>query len=327
MQDQNLPWEQPGWLDQATAWIHERLTQRGQPATGPVELLHQRPWSTFARVPTTGGTVYFKAPAPMFAYEAALAQALAGWRPDCSVPIVAVDLGRGWILSEEAGVTVRRADQSAGQMEHWLKLLPGYAELQIEMIARVPDVLALGVPDRRLARLPELYAQLLEATDSLRIGLEPGLTQAEYQQLRDLRPQVALWCEQLASYGLPETLVHEEVHDANVLVSGDRYVYTDWSDASIGHPFFTMLVTIRAAAYRLGLAETGPEMIRLRDIYLKPWKPLASTDALLAAFKLAYRLAMLNRALSWHEGMSRLSWQHQEPYADSVAGWLQDFLQ
>ena len=120
--------------------------------------------------------------------------------------------------------------------------------------------------------------------------MDLGLTLVEYQQLRDLRWRFPIWCEELASYGLPETLTHEEVHDANVLVSGDRYTFTDWSDSSVAHPFFTMLVTIRAAAYRLELAEFGPEMTRLRDIYLEPWTTFATQRELLAAFDLAYRL-------------------------------------
>ena len=324
-QPTQLPWEQSGWLEQATAWIHAQLAARGWHIVSPVELLHQRPWSTFARVATDNGTVYFKAPAPPF-YEAALTQVLARRRPDCTVPLLAVDLDRGWLLSANAGVTLRSVSQSADQIQHWLKVLPLYVELQIEMADHVPELLALGMFDRRLAHLPHLYAQLMEATEDLRVGLKPGLTPEEYQRLRDLRLRAAAWCEQLASYGLPETLTHEEVHDANVLVSGDRYIFTDWSDSSVAHAFFTMLVTLRAAAHRLKLAEDGPEMIRLRDVYLEPWTKFETRIKLLAAFELAYRLAMINRALSWHHATRSLSKQHKEPYADFVPGWLQDFL-
>lgn len=327
MQDQytQLPWDQVDWLEQATAWIQAQLAAQGLRVAGPVEILHQRPWSTFARISTGNGTVYFKAPAPPF-YEAALTQALARWRPDCTVPLLAVDLDRGWLLSADAGMTLRSASPSADQIEHWLKVLPLYVELQLEMVEHVPELLALGMFDRRLAKLPQLYTQLMEANESLRVGLEPGLTPEEYRRLRDLRLPVAAWCEQLADYGLPETLTHEEVHDANVLVSNDRYIFTDWSDSSVAHPFFTMLVTLRAASHRLKLAEDGPEMIRLRDAYLEPWTKFETRVKLSAAFELAYRLAMVNRALSWHLGTGSLAKHHKEPYADFVPGWLQDFL-
>ena len=91
-------------------------------------------------------------------------------------------------------------------------------------------------------------------------------------------------------------------------------------------PFFAMVVMLRAAAHRLQLAENGQEMIRLRDAYLEPWTKFATPSRLLKAFDLAYRLGMVNRALSWHHGTGSLSKEHKEPYADAVPGWLQDFL-
>lgn len=328
MQDypQQLPWEHPGWLEQATAWIHRQLAAHDLGIIGPIEILHQRPWSTLARLSTTNGTVYFKAPAPAYPYEAALTQALARWRPDCTVPVLAVDLDQGWLLTADDGITLRDIGRSPGQVEHWLKVLPLCAELQIEMAARVPELITLGMPDRRLAMLPRLYAELMEDTDNLRVGLEPGLTPEEYQRLLDLQPRIVDFCEQLASAGLPETLTHEEVHDGNVLVNGDRYVFIDWSDSSVAHPFFTMLVTIRAAAHRLELAEFGPEMMHLRDAYLEPWTTFATRPTLLTAFRQAYRLGMANRVLSWQFGTGTAAAHHKQPYADAVPGWLQDFL-
>ncbi len=134
----------------------------------------------------------------------------------------------------------------------------------------------------------------------------PGLTLDEYARLKALKPQLTAWCDELAALGLPETLTHEELHDANVLLNGDRYIFTDWSDSSVAHPFFTMVVTIRAAAYRLKLEESGPQMRRLRDAYLEPWTTFGSRSDLGRAYVLAYRLGMLNRALSWHHGTGAL---------------------
>lgn len=322
-----LPWHRPDWLAQATAWIASQLAAGGLRQTGPVELVHQRPWSTFAQVPTDGCRVYFKAPTPACAFEAALTAALARWRPDCMVPVLAVDVERGWILSADAGVTLRRLGQTPAQVAHWLKLLPIYSELQIELAGRVPELLSFGTPDRRLARLPQQYAQLLEAGESLRVGLEPGLTPDEHRRLRGLQGRFAAQCEQLAAYGLPESMAHEEVHENNVLLGDKGYIFTDWSDCSVSHPFFTMLVTLRGAAHWLKLDEAGPELRAVRDAYLEPWTRFATRDKLGEALDLAYRLGMVNRALSWHHSMGPLAPQDKQEYADSVPGWLQDYLQ
>lgn len=328
MQDQTtqLPWEEPAWLDQASTWIHVQLAACGWQSLGPVEIVRLRPWSAFAQVATTNGIAYFKATAPDCHYEAALTQALARWQPHCTVPLLAVDLERSWLLSADAGPTLHAASPSIDQLDHWLKVLPLCVELQLAMVEHLPEVLTFGLFDRRLTHLPRLYNQLMAGHENLRIGLDSGLTPEEYRRLQALQPWVADACEQLAELGVPETLVHEEVHSTNVLVSGDRYIFTDWSEAAITHPFFMLLVTLRGAAIEFGLDESGPELQRLRDAYLEPWTMFATRQPLSAAFVLANRLAMVNRALSWHHGTGSLPQLLKEPYADSVPNWLRHFL-
>lgn len=258
--------------------------------------------------------------------EAALTQALARWRPDCTVPLLAVDPGRGWLLTPESGVTLRSAFRYPEQIDHWVKLLPLYAELQIEMIDRVPELLALGAFDRRLSVLPGQYARLVEDAGALRVGLEPGVTVEEHRQLLEMRSSFAAMCAELAGYGLPDTLAHEEIHENNVLIDGNRYIFTDWSDSGVSHPFTSMLVTLRATAHWLKLAEDSPEMKRLHDAYLESWTQFASRAQLLKAFPLALRIGMVNRALAWRDGVGALAEEHREPYNDTVPEWLQDFL-
>lgn len=172
MDDQDIqpPWEQPDWLEQASKWIYAQLALRGWHGIGPVELVRLRPWSAFARVLTAKGIAYFKATAPDCHYESALTQALEHWRPDCTVPLLAVDHDHGWLLFADAGPTLHSASPSTKQLEHWLKLLPLCTELQLEMVAHVPELLALGLFDRRLAQLPRLYTQLMEPIVTIKIN-------------------------------------------------------------------------------------------------------------------------------------------------------------
>lgn len=321
-----LPWEQPGWLDAITDWINQQLIANGRAATTTLEILHQRPWSAFAQIGTDQGIVYFKAPAPVFTHEAAVTAALAKWQPATSVSVIAVHEAEGWILTADAGPTLRQVDPTPTQVSCLLQLMPELAAFQQALMPHVDELLTLGVPDRRLEQLPTLYRALLADREALLICQQDGLSEEEYAQLMNLEAQLIEWCTTLANYGIPPTLTHEEVHDANVLYNGHQYIFTDWSDASVAHPFFSMVVVIRAAAHRLKLAEFGPEMAAVRDAYLGSWHMYGSQTELLAAYTIAYRLAMLNRALSWYNGTRLLPPEIKAPYADSVPGWLQDFL-
>jgi hypothetical protein len=59
------------------------------------------------RVPSSEGTLFFKATAPETVYEFALTQMLADWYPDCTPDLVAVDTVRGWMLMRDSGEQLR----------------------------------------------------------------------------------------------------------------------------------------------------------------------------------------------------------------------------
>lgn len=326
MIDRELPWSRPEWFQQASSWIHAELAAHRITVTGAIEQPHIRPWSTVLRVPTDAGALYFKATAPVLAHEPALTKALFAWRPDCMMPLVASDLDRGWLLMRDAGATLRSLIQSVADLQRWHAILMTYAEVQIELASRADELLALGTFDRRLATLPGQYERLLDDTAMLRIDQADGLTADEYQRLLDLRPEFAAMCDRLAGYSIPETLHHDDFHDANIFVRDGRFVFSDWGESCVAHPFFTLLVTLRGAAYRLKLDDVAPELARLRDIYLQPWTHLDSLERLREAFALANRVAMVCRVLTWHRVVASLDDSLKVEYAEAVPGWLQEFL-
>jgi len=201
--------------------------------------------------------------------------------------------------------------------------------LQIALAGQRDELLALGALDRRLAGLPAQYEALLGDTAALRVGLADGLTADEYARLVAFAPQFAARCAELASYGLPETLHHDDFHDGNIFVRDGRYALADWGESCVAHPFFTLLVTLRSTAYRIGvLGQEGqhPAILRLRDAYLEPWSPYGSRANLLAACALARQVAMVARALTWHHVLDGLDEADRAQDADAVPGWLQEFL-
>jgi hypothetical protein len=68
----------------------------------------------------------------------------------------------------------------------------------------------------------------------------------------------------------------------------------DWGDASISHPFVSLVVTFRFLEERTNLAPSDPWFARLRDAYLEPWGPHR-----VDSFALALRVGTFARAISY----------------------------
>jgi hypothetical protein len=68
----------------------------------------------------------------------------------------------------------------------------------------------------------------------------------------------------------------------------------DWGDASISHPFASLVVTFRFLEERAQLAPGDAWFARLRDAYLEPWGP-----GLHDAFALALRAGAFARTIAY----------------------------
>jgi phosphotransferase family enzyme len=323
-----LLWLRPEWLDEATRWIDAQLAQLGIPMTGEIEQPHVRWWSTVLRVPTCEGDLYFKAAAPVHRFEAGLMVAIERLQPGRVPGLLAADTDRGWILMRDGGMRLRELVQSPADLVRWKELLPRYAELQLTLIPHVDELLALGVPDTRLASLAASFERLLADEEALLLDRPHGISSDERERLHALVPELAATVERLAAYGIPETLQHDDLHDANVFVRDGRYLFFDWGDSCVSHPFHTLVVTFRALAHRfeLDLQPGGPELLRLRDAYLEPFSCYGSRDELAAAVELAHLTGTLARTLAWHRFVSAREAEFREEDAEAVPYGLKRLL-
>ena len=303
-----MRWTEPDWLAEAEAWIRERVTVAGE-----LDQFHVRWWSTVIRVPTGGEDIFFKAVAPGFEFEPALTVRLFELAPDRVTPVVDADLDRAWMLMRDAGTRLRELVLTPSDLRHWELALPRYAELQLTATPIAEELLALGVPDARLAVLPEqLRAVLAEPVR--------GMPVAEQERALEALPEFEALCRELAAYGIAETIQHDDLHDGQVFVRDGRYVFFDWGDSCISHPFHSLTVNLRAAAAKLDLEPGGPEVRRLRDAYLEPFGGLGE------AAELAYRTGTVGRALAW-DRFARSGFGYTEPDDDlATAHGLKLFL-
>ena len=312
-------WTDARWLACVKGWLDRQLEELGLQSTGDVEQPHVRPWSTVLRVPTTGGDVWFKANIPLLAYEAAVVDMLAARRPDFVPRLLATDLERGWMLTADGGERLREIVERERDLGRWLDVLRRYGRLQIDMAQDLDRLLGLGLPDRRLETLASQYEDL--------IGRVETVTEDESRRLRALVPEIAELCERLASAGVPETIQHDDLHDGQIFVRDGHYLFFDWGDSCVSHPFFSMSVTLEGQlAWGLDDVEGSEDIAQYRDAYLEPFRGFAAWAELQAAHEIALRLGWICRALNVHRFASGLPAPYREEHLQGVGVRLRMLL-
>ena len=132
------------------------------------------------------------------------------------------------------------------------------------------------------------------------LTLEP----AEFAALRRFEPRFAELCAEVAAESPGDTIQHDDLHVNGVWVRGEEMRVMDWGDASIGHPFASLVVTFRFLELENGLQPGDPWFARLRDAYLEPWGA-----GLGPAFERAYGVAMFAHPIAWIRHRDPLSGQ------------------
>ncbi len=268
-------------MDRAAAeeWIRAHVEP-----VGAIETAHERPWATVLRVPLADRVAWFKACAPVQAFEPRLSAELCARWPDRVAEVLGYDQERAWLLLADAGTPLHVL---GNPLEAWLVALPLYAELQRGEAAHTVDHLAHGVPDLRVATLPARYEDLLQHD----LPLERG----DIRRLCEFAPRFAELCDELAAHDVPATVQHDDLHTANVYYAqGERLRLLDWGDASISHPFASLVVTFRFVEESNKLPPADPWFARLRDAYLEPWG-----NGLAGAVALAIRVGTFAHVLAW----------------------------
>ncbi len=329
MTESKLRWEDPAWRTSAEEWIASQATKHRITISGPVEQPHMYAWSTVLRVPTNDGTLFFKATAPETIYEAALTKKLAEWNPERLPDFLAVDPSRGWMLMRDGGEQLRASIRPTKNLKPWYPVIKMFSELQLKAADHIDELLAFGVPDWRLARLPGLYEQLLTDKDAIRVDQPKGLTSEEFNLTQSMVPRFAQICEELAAFGIPETVNHGDFHDGNVLVKDGRITLFDWGDGNISHPFVSLRTFFVSIEISLELEDYSftPEMQALLDVYLEPWSKFGSKEKLMQAYSLSRCVASIVKALGWHQTVSPLKGELREEYAHIVPELFREFVE
>ena len=255
-------WTRPGWFERASAWMAEHMALANQPPDGPARVVYLWPLSVVLRTPSPSGDAYLKAAAPVFAHEASITAALAARSPDAVPEVLDVEPGENWLLMRDIGGSLL-GDEPAPA---WDVGLAAAARLQRAWEGSCGELLRAGAARRTLDDLAEQVPAFVE-----RLALGDRVGRDEHRAWRAAIPRLSAACARLQGAGVPETLVHGDLHPWNIARTPRGLIVFDWSDSAIGHPFVDLVTTV---------IRTDDVAVRRRlaEAYLSAWPEVSRDD-------------------------------------------------
>ncbi|MEV4522846.1 aminoglycoside phosphotransferase family protein [Micromonospora tulbaghiae] len=251
------PWAEAGGPADSVAWATGELRRLGHRVTAVAQ---QRTWNLSAiwRLDTYQGPAWLKQLPPFARHEPTVLAFPVDRGVDVGVdlpgdpnslingPVVLAADGEGRMLLADVPGEDR---YGAGEGER-AAIAAEHHAVQLRACGVVGELVAAGVPDLRGARLAGWIRERLAGHDvSAAAGLLDGLD-------RRLR--------QVGDCGLPDTLVHGDLHPGNVRGDDGRRTVIDWADSFVGHPAFDIL--------RLTEDVDADAAARLIDAWARRWR-------------------------------------------------------
>ncbi len=225
------------------AWAASVLASRGPGGSGPpsagsgavLAAEQQRTWnlSCVHRLRLAGGGfAWLKAVPPFFAHEGAVIAAITALDGLAGAALhlpalLGHDAQAGRLLLAHCdGVLMWGCEVGA-----WRAVVDAHVDRQWRLQAAVPALRELGLPDWRGPALLAAINGLCARADVL-----ATLTPAERSALDALLVGLPGRLAEIEACGLPDTLVHGDLHQGNVIATAEGPVLLDWGDAGVGHP-------------------------------------------------------------------------------------------
>jgi len=300
------PWVSPSWYPRIAGWIDERMRLAGVPPIDRPRIVYQSSIGTVLRTPAASEVTFTKCPAPLFHAEARITRALAARTPDRVPEVIDIEPAEGWLLMRDfGGRTLGETPQAA-----WARGLADVAQVQRSWVDGHDALLAAGAQRRPLADLIDRLPGIPEV-DGFGDRMPPLLRDAWSAAL----PRLIDAGHALADIGLPDALLHGDLHPWNVAASESGLRVFDWSDAAIGPSFLDL-------ALFLGRADDLDLRMIMRDAYLDAWADAAPRERLEQATELAMAVGAIYQVMTYQTLLPALPPEDAAEFAGADVDWL-----
>lgn len=287
----------PGGPALSLAWAGNELARLG---LGPVRAaVQQRTWNLSAiwRLATGTGAIWLKQVPTFFQHESVVLGWLAEHAPGFGPPLLAADRQGRMLLANVDGADWYHATPTDRNL-----IAAAWHPIQVRSAAETAGLIAAGVPDRRAVALAVQLRAVVERHGDGVAGLDVVLDR--------LAERLAA----LARCGLPDTLVHGDLHPGNARVGATGRVVLDWGDSFVGHPGFDIL--------RLSERLPDADARWLCAAWADRWRAAVPGCDPVAAIALLRPLAALRNAALYAHFLANIEPSEHPYHAADVPFWL-----
>lgn len=310
-------------------WAKNQLNSLGYSLKGSPEMLLETPWSYVFKISTSKGDIYLKQMPPAISMEAKVTQ-LFSKKFHASVPeVIATNDELSCFLMNDAGLNLRKYLKTEFKPELLVRAIQEYTAMQRSTENNVEDFIALGIPDWRLNKIPELYEKLINDIAFLK---SENITDEEIPKLQAYTSKVLKHCESISQSGIPETIVQYDFNTNNVLYnpSTQKLTSIDLGEIVISHPFLSLGNFLVQCVKHEAINEHDPLYQKLYDTCLENWLTLTKKENLLRILELVKQLYPLYSALAIYRLMHCVDPSaFRTFYADRpnrLAGYLREYI-
>jgi Phosphotransferase enzyme family len=287
----------PGGPGRSLDWAADQLLDL---ELGPIGVATQmRTWnlSTIWRLEAAAGIVWLKQVPAFFAHEPVVLRWLAAEGFGLTAPIQLASDGLRMLLAHLPGEDLYR-----GGLGVRASIAATHHHVQVEAAAQAARLIGLGVPDLRGPALTEIITAVVDE-------YAPG-----QPELADLVAGLPDRWAAIDACGLPDTLVHGDLHPGNARGDETHQVVLDWGDSFVGHPGFDIL--------RLTERVAESEAATLIDAWAARWQHAVPGCDPIKAVDLLRPVAALRNAACYARFLAHIEPSEYPYHAGDVPFWL-----
>ena len=228
-----------GWVQKATRWFEQVIGTKAYPKESIKQHNAGRGFALLQFTLRDHREFWIKATSRSNSHERALTHALSQLSPSSLPDFLAEEPEwNAWLMSGspvDVGTSSGALGADLGTAVHTL------AKLQRNTVGQDTSLLEVGAFDQRLSTLRTDAGALFEYISSaMTHQVSTKVDRIHDNRLCEIKQTFVDGCDILQSTGVPHTIVHGDMNQGNLLLSGGGCRLIDWSEGCVGLPFATL---------------------------------------------------------------------------------------